>query len=113
MARPKETIFKVVISDPKTGKSIQIETKNTSLFIGKKIGDKIDATPLGLEGYELEITGGSDFSGAPMVKFVEGAGKKYVWWWINKKTRVKKLVRGNTISEEIVQINTVIVEKAE
>jgi Ribosomal protein S6E (S10) len=45
-----------------------------------------------------------------MVNYVEGMNKKYVWYDENKKVRVKKLVRGNTISPEIVQINTKIEE---
>jgi len=112
MGRPKEIVFKVVISDPKTGKAIQVEVKgeDTKRFIGKRIGDIIPGEWVGLEGYKLEITGGSDFAGAPMVKSVEGPGKKYIWWWVDKRTKVKKLVRGNTISEETVQINTKIVE---
>ncbi|HIP90307.1 MAG TPA: 30S ribosomal protein S6 [Candidatus Nanopusillus sp.] len=109
MARPKQLIFKVVISDPKSSKAIQLETQDKFL-LGKKIGDVIDATPLGLEGYKIKITGGSDFGGAPMVPYVEGTVKKYVWWRVDKRTRVKKLVRGNTISEEIVQVNTVVEE---
>ena len=109
MAKQKQLIFKVVISDPKTGKAIQMDSQNTSL-IGKKIGDIIDGSIFGLEGYKLQVTGGSGFEGAPMVKYVEGSVKKYVWWEINKRTRVKKLVRGNTISNEITQINTKIIE---
>jgi small subunit ribosomal protein S6e len=105
----KEIIFKVVVSDPKTGKSIQVQTKDESL-IGKKIGDIIDGSIINLDGYKLRITGGSGFEGAPMVNYVEGMNKKYVWYNENKKVRVKKLVRGNTISPEIVQINTKIEE---
>jgi small subunit ribosomal protein S6e len=105
----KEIIFKVVVSDPKTGKSIQVQTKDESL-IGKKIGDIIDGSIINLDGYKLRITGGSGFEGAPMVNYVEGMGKKYVWYNENKKVRIKKLVRGNTISPEIVQINTKIEE---
>ncbi|MGC9079437.1 MAG: S6e family ribosomal protein [Nanopusillaceae archaeon] len=105
----KEIIFKVIVSDRNSGKSIQIDTKNEAL-IGKKIGDIIDGSIVSdsLIGYKLKITGGSGFEGAPMVKYVEGMVKKYVWWNKNKKVRIKKLVRGNTISPEIVQINTVI-----
>ncbi|BFI73895.1 30S ribosomal protein S6e [Nanoarchaeota archaeon] len=103
----KEIIFKVVVSDPKTGKSIQVETKDESL-IGKKIGDVIDGSIINLEGYKLKITGGAGFEGAPMVDYIEGMNKKYVWWDENKKVRIKRLVRGNTISPEIVQINTVV-----
>ena len=105
----KEIIFKVVVSDPKTGKSIQVQTKDESL-VGKKVGDIIDGSIISLDGYKLRITGGSGFEGAPMVSYVEGMGKKYVWYNENKKVRVKKLVRGNTISQEIVQINTKIEE---
>jgi len=105
----KEIIFKVVVSDPKTGRSIQVQTKDESL-IGKKIGDIIDGSIINLDGYKLRITGGSGFEGAPMVNYVEGMNKKYVWYNENKKVRVKKLVRGNTISPEIVQINTKIEE---
>ncbi|NAZ26443.1 MAG: 30S ribosomal protein S6 [Nanoarchaeota archaeon] len=105
----KEIIFKVVVSDPKTGKSIQVQTKDESL-VGKKIGDIIDGSIINLDGYKLRITGGSGFEGAPMVNYVEGMNKKYVWYDENKKVRVKKLVRGNTISPEIVQINTKIEE---
>jgi len=106
----KEIIFKVVVSDPKTGKSIQVQTKDESL-IGKKIGDIIDGSIVNLDGYKLKITGGSGFEGAPMVSYVEGMNKKYVWWYDkSKKVRVKKLVRGNIISPEIVQINTKIEE---
>ena len=105
----KEIIFKVVVSDPKTGKSIQVQTKDESL-VGKKIGDIIDGSIINLDGYKLRITGGSGFEGAPMINYVEGMNKKYVWYNENKKVRVKKLVRGNTISPEIVQINTKIEE---
>ena len=105
----KEIIFKVVVSDPKTGKSIQVQTKDESL-VGKKIGDIIDGSIVNLDGYKLRITGGSGFEGATMVNYVEGMNKKYVWYDENKKVRVKKLVRGNTISTEIVQINTKIEE---
>jgi len=105
----KEIIFKVVVSDPKTGKSIQVQTKDESL-VGKKIGEIIDGSIINLDGYKLRITGGSGFEGATMVNYVEGMNKKYVWYDENKKVRVKKLVRGNTISPEIVQINTKIEE---
>jgi len=104
-----KSIFKIVVSDAKTGKAIQVETQDTSL-IGKKLGDIIDGSIINLDGYKLKITGGSGFEGAPMVPYVDGQTKKRVWWWVNKHLRVKKLVRGNTISEEIVQINTVIEE---
>lgn len=112
---PEELGFKVVVSDPKTGKAIQIEVKGEQkkTFLGKKIGDVVPGDLIGLKGYVLEITGGSDYAGFPMVKHVEGTGRKYIWWWKDKETRIKKMVHGNTISENIVQINTIIKEYGE
>ncbi len=107
----KEIIFKVVVSDKKSGKAIQVESRDVSL-IGKKIGDIIDGSIVNLPGFKLKITGGSGFEGAPMFKNIEGTVKKYVWYNY-KKNRVKRLGRGNTIGPEIVQINTVIEEYGE
>jgi len=109
--KERGSIYKIVVSDPKTGKAVQIDYKG-DFFLGKKIGDKVPGDVIGLNGYELEIKGGSGFEGAPMVDFIEGPTKKYVWWK-DKKERYKKLVRGNTISPEIVQINTVVVKYGE
>ncbi len=112
MPKISEVTFKVVVSDPKTGLAFQVELKgeDAKRLLGKKIGDIIPGEWVGMNGYKLEITGGSDFAGFPMRKEIEGTGKKRIWWWVDKRTRVKKLVRGNTISEEIVQINTKVIE---
>jgi small subunit ribosomal protein S6e len=67
--------MQVVISDPKTGKAYKVEGKDTeahALFIGKRIDDVVDADIIGLGGYVLEITGGSDKDGTPMRKDVSG-----------------------------------------
>ncbi|MBU1245673.1 MAG: 30S ribosomal protein S6e [Nanoarchaeota archaeon] len=106
--------FKLTINDPKTGKSYQktISGDETSEFRGKKLGDKISGTKLGLEGYELEITGGSDKQGFPMRKDLEGQGrtKPLVVSGIGAKAkrdgeRQRKTVRGNALSTEVSQIN--------
>ncbi len=112
--------FKVVISDPKQGKSMQkeVDSSEVTVFKRKKIGDKVDGKTLGLEGYELEITGGSDSSGFPMRNDVEGIARKRVLIvsgvGLRKKTRKgmrkRKLVRGNSISLNIAQINTKIIK---
>lgn len=110
--------FKVVVSDPKTRKSYQKEIdQNASGILGKKIGDKIPGNFFGLEGYELEITGGSDKDGFPMRPDVLGTGRKKVLLSFGpgfhpkrKGQRKKKLVRGNTVSPDIVQVNTKIVK---
>ncbi|MEM5832429.1 MAG: 30S ribosomal protein S6e [Candidatus Aenigmatarchaeota archaeon] len=114
--------FKIVVSDPESRKAYQIEVeKNKAYFlIGKKIGEEFDATPLGLPGYTLKITGGTDKDGFPMHPNVEGMVKKKVllsgppcFHPEKKGQRKKKTVRGNTISEDIVQINCKIVKKGE
>ncbi len=105
--------FKVVISDPKTRKAYQkeIEQKASGL-LGKKIGEKISGTPLGLVGYELEITGGSDKDGFPMRRDVEGTARKRIlvssgpgFHPKKKGQRKRKSIRGNTISAFISQVN--------
>lgn len=109
-------MVKFVINDPKTGKSIQkeMEDKTVSGIIGKKIGDEIDAGLLGLPGYKVTITGGSDKDGFGMRKDVEGATRKKILiahgpgYKFNKGIRRRKSIRGNTISTETAQVNAKI-----
>ncbi|MFQ6095629.1 MAG: 30S ribosomal protein S6e [Candidatus Bathyarchaeia archaeon] len=112
--------FKVTISDPESGSSssVEIEGNRAVPLVGRKIGDIVDGTILGLQGHKLKITGGSDKDGFPMRPSVHGgvrirtilsggAGFKPH----EKGGRRRKTVRGNTITEDIVQINMKIVEK--
>ena len=109
------TIFKFVLNNKE--KSYKIE-KEVDAIIGKKIGDKIDGEILGLSGYELEITGGTDKDGFPLLKNIEGIVKKKK---ILKKgsgfktsvagLRKRKTVRGNTISQTTRQINCKITKE--
>ncbi len=110
--------FKVVISDPKNRKAYQKEVeKEASGLIGKKIGDKFSGKVLGLDGYELEITGGSDRDGFPMRKDVSGTARKRILLAFGpgfhpkrKGERRRKSIRGNTIAEDIAQINVKVVK---
>jgi small subunit ribosomal protein S6e len=110
--------FKVVISDPKSRKAYQKELDQSTAGIkGKKIGDKVSGDVLGLQGYELEITGGSDSDGFPMRKDVDGAARKKVLLssapGFHSKVsgqRKRKSVRGNTISADISQVNTKVIK---
>src|SRR3990167_5350553 len=95
------------------GKSITKELKESDAnpFVGLNIGNVVDATTVGLSG-KMKITGGSDKSGVPMRADIHGGARKYVLLpkgvGLNdaeKGERIRKLVRGNTISEEIYQIN--------
>jgi small subunit ribosomal protein S6e len=115
-------VFKVVVSDPETRKSYQLEVDQAkaSGLIGKKIGDELNGDLLGLPGYVLKITGGTDKDGFPMHPSVEGSVKKRVLLsgkpcFRPKKRgeRKRKTVRGNTISSDIIQINMKIMKKGE
>ena len=102
----------MTISDIK-GKSQTKELKDSDVnpLLGLQIGNEADAAIVGLTG-KLKITGGSDKSGVPMRGDVHGAARKYVLMTkgvglnkAEKGERIRKLIRGNTISEEIYQIN--------
>lgn len=84
---------------------------NANNLLGLKIGDQINASIVDLNG-NLKITGGSDSSGIPMRADVDGTSKKYILLThgiglqnIGKGQRIRKLIRGNIISEEIHQVN--------
>ncbi len=105
--------FKLTIADPKTGKCTQkvAEGDATKNFVGLKVGDTIKGETIDLTGYEFVITGGSDFCGFPMRKGISGARKrvligKGVGFRGGKKgIRRRKTVCGETINDNIVQIN--------
>ncbi len=105
--------FKLVLSDPATGKSEASEVKdaNAQQLMGRKIGEVLDGTAIGLTG-KIMITGGSDKAGFPMRHDTQGGGKNYVLLTkgVGYKTheegrKKRRLVRGNTITEETYQIN--------
>src|SRR2546421_12673999 len=70
--------FKAVIADPKTGKAYKrdISGHYANALIGKKIGEDLDGLDVGLPGYKLQITGGSDKGGFPMRQDVPGPRRK-------------------------------------
>lgn len=107
-------VFKVVVSDK--NESYQLEYEDTGKnLLGLTIGETFDGDIIGLDGYELKITGGSDKNGFTMRKDVSGPRriKSLLTDGIgykpkNKGVKRRKTVRGNTISEDIVQINTIV-----
>jgi len=112
--------FKVVVSDPETGKSqsVELEEHKAVPLIGRKIGETIDGTILGLRGHKLLITGGTDKDGFPMHPTIHGGIRKSIllkggvgFKPKRKGQRKRKTLRGNVITEEIVQINMKIIEK--
>ena len=113
------TQFKVIISDS-NGRSQTQELKrcsSTQPFLGSKIGDSIDSSTVGITGGKIRITGGSDRSGTPMRPDIHGGVKKYVLLSkgvgmrdIKEGNRIRKLVRGNLITEEIYQLNCMLLD---
>lgn len=111
--------FEVVISDPKDGNSYQtkVDGHHANSLIGKKVGDEVDGIFVNLPGYKLKITGGSDIDGFPMKKNIPGPGRRKVlakggvgFRGLNKGRKSKKTLRGNTISNEMTQINMKVIE---
>jgi small subunit ribosomal protein S6e len=106
--------FKVVISDPKAGRAYNIDASAgaAGAIVGRRIGDVVDAGPLGLAGYKLEITGGSDRNGTPSKKNLPGPVRKklLIAGGIGYHPRMdgerrRKSLRGNEITADFVQIN--------
>lgn len=109
--------FKLTISDPKTGKTYS-NNIDTDIFKSTKIGDLIKGDNINLQGYELQITGGSDKQGFPMrATFPSTIRKKLLLTKgpcikIKRKgQRIRKSVRGNQISLAISQINLKITKQ--
>lgn len=105
--------MKLVIGT-KQGKCLQKELSDeeAKVFWGKKIGAKIAGDDVGFAGYEFELTGGSDHSGFPMRKDIEGIGRKKILAvsgiGLKKKARgirQRKTVCGNTVHPKIAQVN--------
>jgi len=112
--------FKVVISDPADGTSqfVELEEAQAVPLIGRKLGEIIDGAAVKLSGYKLKITGGSDKDGFPMRPNIHGGIRvgailsEGVGFHPSKKgERKRKTLRGNIITDAILQVNMKIVEK--
>ena len=132
----KDFKMMIAVGNPGTKKTYKVELdmdKARPLF-GKKIGQEFNGEAIGLDGYKLKITGGSDLSGFPMRRDIEGTGKRRVLLnagshgfrkrryhsipegegskknlkETRKGERRRKAIRGNTISDSIRQINCVV-----
>ncbi|MBI4895404.1 MAG: 30S ribosomal protein S6e [Candidatus Aenigmarchaeota archaeon] len=119
-------VFKFVVSEKERTVQMEKDQKECPI-VGKKIGENFSGEFLGLDGYELQITGGHDKNGIPMRKDVDGIVKRAV---LAKKgvgfsarlrrkkklkdpikgLRKKKTIRGNTITNDVVQVNCKIIK---
>lgn len=112
----------MILSDPAAKKTYQMEISDDKArsLIGHKIGETVTGDPLGLKGYEMLITGGSDKDGVPMRDDVHGEGRKKIllasgtgYRPTEKGVRRRKMIRGSTVTLEIVQLNTKVTKAGE
>jgi small subunit ribosomal protein S6e len=111
--------FKVIVSDSDgTSQSIELEETQAVPLIGRKLGELIDGAAVKLSGYKLKITGGSDKDGFPMRPNIHGGVRvgailsEGVGFHSSEKgERKRKTLRGNVITDAIVQINMKVIEK--
>ena len=112
--------FKVIVSDPEAGTSkvVELEEARAAPLIGKKISEVIDGSIVDLPGHKAQIMGGSDKDGFPMRPSVHGGVRRRIvlsggvgFTPTNEGMRKRKTIRGNVITDEIVQINMKITER--
>jgi small subunit ribosomal protein S6e len=112
--------FKVIVSDPMSGASkvLELEEARASPFISKKLGETLDGAVVDLPAHKIQLMGGSDKDGVPMRSNVHGGVRRAVilsggagFKAKEKGQRKRKVVRGDIITDEIVQINVKILER--
>lgn len=114
--------FTVAVSDPETGLTHQIDVsdQDANRFIGRELGDEVDGGAVTLDGYTLELTGGSDNAGRPMRSDVRGASLKSIlleggtgYKPSRDGERKRVTVRGREVSDSTRQINAKIVGRGD
>lgn len=114
--------FTVAVSDPEDGHTYQIDVadQNANRFVGRDIGEDVEGSAVDLDGYTLEVTGGSDDAGRPMRSDVNGpnltailsnGGVGYKPDRPGERRRVT--VRGREVSDATSQINAKITERGD
>jgi small subunit ribosomal protein S6e len=109
--------FKVVVSAQASSLARTVGDPQAAGFLGKRIGETIGGELLGASGYTFRITGGTDKSGFPLRPDLPGArqtrlyvGDGFGFHAPRRGMRRRRTFRGNTISEDTVQINLVIAQ---
>jgi small subunit ribosomal protein S6e len=111
--------FKVIVSDSDgTSQIVEVEEAQAVPLIGRKLGEVIDGATIKLSGYKLKITGGSDKDGFPMRPNIHGGvrvgsilSEGIGFHPTRKGERKRKTLRGNVITDSIVQVNMKVLEK--
>ena len=112
--------FTVAVADPDSGDTYQVDVadQDANRFIGRSIGETVEGSAVGLDGYTLELTGGSDDAGRPMREDVPGTaleelllegGTGYHPERDGERKRVT--VRGAEVGDATRQINARITER--
>jgi len=111
--------FRVVVSDPGSGKAYQVELKDPAAgrLLGKRIGDRFEGDILGMPGYSVQITGGSDREGFPMRADLPGTKRRKIllssgtgYHPAAEGRKKRKSIHGRDISADVGQINVKVVE---
>jgi len=114
--------FQVVVADPDSGATYQrdVDGQDANRFLGKSIGDEADGGAVGLDGYTVEITGGSDDAGRPMRGDVSGPDLKEVlldggtgYKPARDGERKRVTVRGAEVSDAVAQLNVTVTERGD
>jgi small subunit ribosomal protein S6e len=118
-SKQKGENMQVVLSDPKTGVAYSKKTEKPE-FLGKKIGEEVSLEKIGLTDYKGKISGGTDKDGIPMHPALTGTGRRKIllskgigFRKARKGEKRKRTMHGNTITQNIVQLNIVLTQKGD
>jgi small subunit ribosomal protein S6e len=110
--------FKLVISDGPRSYAKTLPESQAAGLLGRRVGETVGGEVLGLAGYTLRIQGGTDRSGFPLRPDLPGArqvrllvGRGLGFHPARKGARDRRSFRGNTISEDTVQVNLVVASR--
>ncbi len=110
--------YKLVISEAAVSLARTVADPQAAGFLGKRVGETIGGELFGAAGYTFRITGGTDKSGFALRPDVPGArqtrlyvGDGFGFDAPRDGMRKRRTYRGNTISEDTVQINLVVEQK--
>jgi small subunit ribosomal protein S6e len=110
--------YKLVISEHAKSLARTVGDPQAAGFLGKRIGETIGGELIGASGYTFRITGGTDKSGFPLRPDLPGArqvrlyvGDGFGFEAPRPGMRRRRTFRGNTISEDTVQISLVVEHK--
>jgi len=109
----KQIGFKLVMNDGENKKTYQValDEKKSENFMNFGIGDKVDCSVIGIPGYEVKITGGSDIAGFPMKKGIHQERARVMVG--EGRDRKRRTYAGERTHKNISQINAKIIKKGD